>query len=309
MKNSPTSLHAFLEAIVPAALLLFPGCMHFGKLGAKAAAPSTPSRVTQVIPVTAPKSAEIGSVSAGPSFPAEYEEYYVGMIADTDDPAFAYRPGDLIVQTRPARFRFDGQGTDEAVSFSPVTTARMANDHPDPTETEIAGIALRSQHAISALTEENEILLAQVQEFQKAAASPANRPSNGASAGSASTPQKAASTGAPSDEDRLNVMTPNGDYVIELDPNFFVTPSPTTTNPFVQLYQPPVTLHDLDLVVSAAVPGPNPSAIINDEPYSLGDRFKELTVYRIDADTVYLRKDSFLLACPVSQKTLKLRLP
>ncbi|HWA09513.1 MAG TPA: hypothetical protein VG838_08700 [Opitutaceae bacterium] len=234
------------------------------------------------------------------------------MIAGTDDPTFAYRPGDLFVQTRPARFRLDGQGAAEAVSFSPVTTARMANFSPDPTDTEIAAIALRSQHAISALTEENEVLLAQVQELQKTAALPPNLLPSGASAAPAapeSAPAIAAGKGEQPDDGNLNVMTPNSDYVIELDPNFFVTSSPTTTNPFLQLYQPPVTLHDLDLVVSAAVPGPNPSAIINDEPYSVGDRFKELTVYRIDSDTVYLRKDSFLLACPVSQKTLKLRLP
>jgi hypothetical protein len=65
----------------------------------------------------------------------------------------------------------------------------------------------------------------------------------------------------------------------------------------------------LAIQVSAAVPGPKPTAIIDGEPYSVGDRYKDLTVYRVEADTVYLRKDSFLLACPVSERTLKLRLP
>jgi len=49
--------------------------------------------------------------------------------------------------------------------------------------------------------------------------------------------------------------------------------------------------------------------VIDEEPYGLGDRFKDLTVYRIEADAVYLRKDSFLLVCPVSERPLKLRLP
>ena len=77
----------------------------------------------------------------------------------------------------------------------------------------------------------------------------------------------------------------------------------------MQLYQPPVAWRELAIHVSAAVPGPKPTAIIDGEPYSVGDRFKDLTVYRVEADTVYLRKDSFLLACPVSERTLKLRLP
>jgi len=294
-----------LACLAPAAACFVAagGCAHVGKSGAKSAAPSA-QPVTQIIPSVSPT---IGPAAAGPAFPAEYEEYYVGMIADIDDSSFAYRPGDLIVQTRPARFRFDGQGSPDPISFLPAGAARMANNHPEPTETEIAAIAFRSQRAISALTEQNEALLARVEALQKgspAAASHAPAVLQEPPGGSA----KAKPADKPSDEG-LNVMSPNSDYVIELDPNFFVTPSPTTNNPFVQLYQPPVTLHDLDLTVSAAVPGPNPSAIINDEPYSIGDAFKGLTVYRIDADTVYLRKDSFLLACPVSQKTLKLRLP
>jgi hypothetical protein len=297
-----------LPVLAGMAPLLLAGCVHFGKANAKAPGAPNPSSAVQVIPIAAPKGSTEGRPTQAPAFAPEYEEYYVGMIADTDDPTFAYRPGDLLVQTRPARFRFDGLGTADAPSFLPATTARMANDHPDPTAVEISGMALRSQRAISALTEQNESLLAQIAEFEK----PAPKPGAAATAGSGSAAEKPSSAPAApskSDDDRLNIMTPNGDYVIELDPNFFVTPSPATTNPFVQLYQPPVTLHDVDLIVSAAVPGPNSSAIINDEPYSIGDRFKDLTVYRIDADTVYLRKDSFLLACPVSQRTLKLRLP
>jgi len=165
-------------------------------------------------------------------------------------------------------------------------------------------LVVRSQRAISALTEENERLLNQVQELQ--------RP--GKPAPTALPAEKVASSATAAAErseagDRLNLITPNRDYVIELDPNFFVTPSPTTNNPFVQLYQPPVAFRELALVISAAVPGPTPSAVINDEPYSVGDRVEGLTVHRIEPDMVYLRKDAFLLACPVSEKTLKLRLP
>jgi hypothetical protein len=286
-----------------AAVLFLAGCAHVGKQAARTPLPAAAS-ADQLIPV----GSTVGSPPA--AYPAEYEEYYVGMIPDDDDPNFAYRPGGLIVQTRPARFRFDGQsGIAPVFDQGPATFARMANDHPEPTETELAAMVARSQRVISALTEENQDLLAQVRE--NPAGPPATRAQ--ASADAAANPPSKSQTGAipaaGSEDGRLNVIAPNDDYVIALDPNLFVAPAPTTTNPFVQLYQPPVAWRELAIQVSAAVPGPKPTAIIDGDPYSVGDRYKDLTVYRVEADTVYLRKDSFLLACPVSERTLKLRLP
>jgi hypothetical protein len=286
--------------------LFLAGCAHVGKQASHGPSPSS-ATADQVIPI----GATAGSVGpASPAYPAEYEEYYVGMIPDDDDPNFAYRPGDLVVQTRPARFRFDGQGgIAPAFEQGPATFARMANDHPEPTETELTAMVARSQRVISALTEENQDLLVQVREKPAAKVSaPAHAP-GAAPADPSAKPETGPAPAADPDDSRLNVIAPNGDYVIELDPNLFVAPAPATTNPFVQLFQPPVAWRELAIQVSAAVPGPKPTAIIDGEPYSVGDHFKDLTVYRVEADTVYLRKDSFLLACPVSERTLKLRLP
>jgi len=288
------------------AMLFLAGCAQIGKLAARAPLP-TAATADQVITVGAT------SASAGPwsqANPAEIEEYYVGMIPDDDDPNFAYRPGDLVVQTRPARLRFDGQGG-IAPDFDqgPATFARMANDHPEPTDTELAAMAARSQRMISALTEENMNLLAKIQ------AKPAGQPAApvqapaGVSADPSAKQKEDAALAADPGDSHLNVIAPDDDYVIELDPNLLVAPEPATTNPFVQLYQPPVTWRELAIQVSAAVPGPKPTAIIDGEPYSVGDRFKDLTIYRVEADIVYLRKDSFLLTCPVSERSLKLRLP
>lgn len=285
-----------MKALVVASMLLA-GCAHVVQPTVKG--PPVSGTETQVIP----------AVSSGDShppaaFPAEYEEYYVGMIGDPDNPAFAYRPGDLIVQTRPARINLGGEDAGEALfERGPTTTARMANDHPQPTDTELTAIVARSQRTISALSEQNERLLAQVRDPQKTALPGTAKPDV--------VQVKPVPTAAPAEpeDSRLNVITPNGDYVIELDPSLLVTAEPPTTNPFVQLYQPPVAWRELAIRVSAAVPGPNPTAVIDDEPYGIGEQFKDLTVYRIDADTVYLRKDAFLLACPVSERLLKLRLP
>jgi hypothetical protein len=289
-----------------AAALFLAGCAHVGKQATRAPSPNA-AAADQVIPVG---STATLTGSASPAYPAEYEEYYVGMIPDDDDPNFAYRPGDLIVRTRPARFRFDGQdGIAPTFDEGPETFARMANDHPEPTETELTAMVARSQRVVSALTEENQSLLAQV---RAKPADPAPMPAQTPAGHPADPPAAQKGSGAlaaVADESPLNVIAPNDDYVIELDSNLFVAPAPATTNPFVQLYQPPVAWRELAIQVSAAVPGPKPTAIIDGEPYSVGDNYKDLTVYRVEADTVYLRKDSFLLACPVSERTLKLRLP
>ena len=285
-----------MKALIVIILPLLAGCAHVAQRAAKG--PPVPGKGTQVIPAMSP-----GDSHPPAAFPAEYEEYYVGMIADPDNPAFAYRPGDLILQARPARLNL-GADDDGGTLFEsgPATTARMANDHPQPTDTEFAALVVRSQRTISGLTEENERLLAQVTDSRKPAPE-VPKPEIA--------PAKAVPPTPPADpeESRFNVLTPNGDYVIELDPSLLVTSEPVTTNPFVQLYQPPVSWRELAIQISAAVPGPNPTAVIDDEPYGIGERFKNLTVYRIEPDTVYLRKDSFLLACPVSERLLKLRLP
>ena len=281
-----------MKAIVYVLPLLTVACAHLGKTSVKnpTAQPTQPVAIAEATPSDRPA-----------TLPATYEEYYVGTMVDPDDPTFTYQPGQLLVQTRPERLRLGApDGLLPGIDYGPVTAARMANDHPEPTATELAALVARSQRAMSALTEENQRLRAQAKPV------PATQQPAGAS--QEAKPGAAALPSDPGDE-HLNRVEPNADYVIELDPTLLAPPTPSTSNPFVQLYRPPVSWHELEIHVSAAVPGPHSTVVIDDEPYGLGERFKDLTVYRIEADAVYLRKDSFLLVCPVSERPLKLRLP
>ena len=281
-----------MKTFLPLVPLLAAGCAHVAPRTTILAQPAP----TQIVPIAAASTAPKPAI-----FPAAYEGYYVGPMVDPDHSAFTYQPGQLFVQTRPERLRLGFLGeTLPGIEPGPATLARMANDHPEPTATELAALVARSQRAIAALTEENESLRSQSHSTTSPAASLVTPKEI--------TPAAATPTIDPPDE-RLNLVHPNADDVIELDPTLLAPPAPSTSNPFVQLYRPPVSWHDLEIHVSAAVPGPNPTAVIDDEPYGLGDRFKDLTVYRIDADAVYLRRESFLLACPVSERPLKLRLP
>lgn len=264
-------------------VFLMAGCQHV-RTGAES---PRAAHASKVVPVATEQHDEKET-------PGGSEEYYVGPIADPENPTFAYKSGSFVVRPQLAWARLMDE---QRRVRGPVVSANQANYHPDPTETELTALVAHSQRAITALTEENERLLAQVEDLQKAATSPTAAPSG------------SPNSVGPSEPEARNVIRPNHENVIELDPNFFIAPSPATNNPFVQLYQPPVSFREISLVVSAAIPGPHPTAILNDEPYSVGDRFEGLTVQRVESDTVYLQKDSFLLACAVAEKPVKLRLP
>lgn len=281
-----------MKAIVYLLPFLAVGCAHVRPTPAKLPSP----------PADQPVRIADATASVSPAtLPATYEGYYVGSMVDPDDPAFTYEPGQLLVQTRPERLRWmSPDGLQPGIDYGPITAARMANYHPEPTGTELAALVARSQRAIAALAEENQRL--RTQPTAVAGDTPAKVPSP-------TTGPKGSVSVSVAPEERLNRVEPNADYVIELDPTLLAPPTPSTSNPFVQLYRPPVSWHELEIHVSAAVPGPQSTVVIDDEPYGVGDRFKDLTVYRIDSDAVYLRKDSFLLVCPVSERALKLRLP
>lgn len=313
-----------IPCLTPALLfLLLAGCGHSAKLP-PAAVPT--SRLENQSTPTA--TARPGPSVAAAMYPPEIEEYYVGMIPDPEDPRFAYKPGALLVERRPARLRLGGDEVQVAPVFQrgPVTTARMADDHTELATEELASLALRSQRLITALNADNDRLRAQLDAADATDPPEVEKepiPQPALSAQRANTSSKdihqppaglaaRATTPEPAATDSLegfNLVRPNAENVIELDLALFATPTTAGDNPFTQVYQPAVQLRELTIVVSAAVPGPNPSVIINDTPHGLHSQFQGLVVHRIDPDTVYLRKDSFLLACPVSDKVLKLRLP
>ena len=251
----------------------------------------------------------------------QYDEYYVGTVSDPSDPTVTYQPGTFVVETEPARLRRNGsplEGEAQAAFYrGPMTTADLANlaDTSDP---ELTTYITRSKRALAALGEENKLLIAKVQELEKAPAGTAASPGAAiaatvpASANGALPPNPQDSApnnqGAPAGTD-LFIVHPDSEGVIALEPDLFVKPAVATDNPFIQLYQPPIKLRSIDLIVSAAIPGPAPSCVLNDTVYSVGQLFEDLTVYRVDVDKVFLRKDAFLLECPVSHKKLTLKLP
>jgi hypothetical protein len=305
-----------MKSLIPlcaAVALLESGCHH-------PHIPAVAAQSAPLQPVHLEKSPPAPPLAAN-SYPPETEEYYVGMIPDPEDSRFAYHPGTLVVERRSERLRLGGDEVQVVPAFhrGPVTTARLADDHPAYTTAELASLAVRSQQLITFLSEENEHLRAGLAHPDKSTPDTPHHPGTpepDVTGPSASVPDRSAKKSpertaplAAKPLEELNLVRPNAENVIELDPALFASPATLDNNPFVQVYQPAVQLREITLVVSAAVPGPSPSAVINDVPYGLHSQFQGMEIHRIDPDTVYLRKESFLLACPVSEKPLRLRLP
>lgn len=285
-------------------------------LSACTAAPSRPPTASAS---DVPTVVQPGPASADASFPAEVDTYYVGVIPGAD-PRVAYSPGSMRVLRRPDRLRFQGAPED----FSgPATTSRSPNYHPDPTAVELDAALSSSTKIIASLAEKNAELAARLQAVESAAvasvpdsslpapdpAAVAPAPGMPAIAGQAGNPELAVASSSPAPVpslDGFQIVKPNAANVVEFDPAYFVAPASTSDNPFVQLFQPPITLRELTVVVSAAMPGPQPTAMIDQQLLKMGDNHLDFEIYRIDPDTVYLRKERFLIACPVSAKPLRL---
>ena len=132
-------------------LLALTACQHPKPAPVAAVAPPAPLAMRGPPPAAAARPAEA-------VYPPEQEEYYVGMIPDAEDTRFAYHPGTLVVERRPARLRLAGDEAQVVPVFhrGPITTARMADNHPDPTPEELASLALRSHWLINSLRADNQ---------------------------------------------------------------------------------------------------------------------------------------------------------
>jgi len=113
----------------------------------------------------------------------------------------------------------------------------------------------------------------------------------------------------PPDLSGFNVIGPSPQRIIDLDPQLFDRLGDVADNPFIQLYRPPRPVREVQLVIAATIGGPNPTAIINGRLYNIGNHLDGLAIHGIDDETVWLRRDAFLLRCPIGRDPLTLRFP
>jgi hypothetical protein len=254
----------------------------------------------------------LANPGAAPVQPGRYHKYYVGMTSSGDT---AQGGGDFFVRERSEAWSNNGVSLTPAVLSGPETAWREGGAyHPDPTTTEYEEAIAKAGKTIESLSRENAKLVSLItqQQPQPAAAELTNAPTTPGTQNPASSAQGSSATdtaAADTSDDKAQVLVPNADHCIELDPRYFDNSLSRTTNPFVQLFQPKLSVRTFNLSISAAFPGPTASCIINNSIFSLGDKIEGLTVATITQDTIIFKKDNFLLKCPVGNPPISFKIP
>jgi len=113
-------------------------------------------------------------------------------------------------------------------------------------------------------------------------------------------------------QDAPVIVRPNADGVLDLTGIGETEDPGRISNPFRVRYHPQLQFREVPLAIASVLVGDRgeePSAIINGELYSPGDRLEDMVVTAITADSVELRRGAILLNIPVQDQPTMLRLP
>lgn len=108
--------------------------------------------------------------------------------------------------------------------------------------------------------------------------------------------------------DRI-VLVPNASGVIEVVHQITDQGLNDFNNPFAIRIQKKLEFKEINLSVTGLTLGPNPSAIINDRIFTIGDYIESLQIVSITREAVFLEKENFLIQIPFRNQPIKLRLP
>jgi hypothetical protein len=319
-----TFMHIRNISLVALATLVVAGCASHSEARSKAPVSDEEeeSRVVVLAPQEVPKDMYPTDNIVSDQrimFAGAQHAYYVGRLVDRNNPNIMREAGVVYRQEQSPRWNTNPSTTPDPADATtgPNVTEYHPAFHPGPTVADRDQRLSKAMQLIEVLTATNKALLAKVEDMESAGAGAdgaATERETGVIVVKASPDvEQAGADGAAAKRSNnrlgLTILRPNSENTIELDPAFFVPPAESSDNPFVQVYSPKIALQELDLIVSAAMPGEVGAAVLNGQPYTVGESIKGLTLYDVDIETIYLRKDMFLLACPVSSKPVKLRIP
>jgi hypothetical protein len=104
-------------------------------------------------------------------------------------------------------------------------------------------------------------------------------------------------------------LAPNADGVIDVAAADVTARPGEPVNPFAVRALANETVREVSLRVGGIIAGPTACAVINDRLVQAGETIEALRVERIDSDAVVLRHGGHRLRLPVSEKTVRVRLP
>lgn len=116
-------------------------------------------------------------------------------------------------------------------------------------------------------------------------------------------------TYAPATKNDRIVLVPNASGVIEVVHQVTDQVLNNSNNPFAIRIQKKLEFKEINLSVTGLTLGPNPSTIINDRIFTIGDYIESLQIVSITRDAVFLEKENFLIQIPFRNQPIKLRLP
>ena len=104
-------------------------------------------------------------------------------------------------------------------------------------------------------------------------------------------------------------LAPNADGVIDVAAADVTARPGEPVNPFAVRALANESVREVSLRVGGIIAGPTACAVINDRLVQAGETIETLRVERIDSDAVFLRHGGHDLRLPVSEKTVRVRLP
>lgn len=276
-------------------------------IAAGCATPNPKRPAAAAVPPPAPPAPAVTPppASQGVRTQSSTHAYYFGRTIDPSDEDMLWEAGTVYRREQPDRWNTNPTAPADFYA-GPTVHFRSSAASPGPLPADLHQLLERQNNALRSLSLQNAALA------DKLAAKNTSGSSTTSSVETTATNAEGAQVGNPGEmtgDDAYNIIAPNADNVIELDPQLFTQAAGDADNPFVQIYRPQVQLRDFSLTISAAILGPKPTVVINDRIYNAGESIEGLAVHRIDDEGVWLRKGTFLFHCSVDERPLKLRIP
>jgi hypothetical protein len=298
--------NAFVSLLLACSI---PGCA-VAPRSAKAPAASAQQSVTFSEPIVE-RAADTSVVR-----PSLQKAYFLGRIVDPKYPELMHGEGIVFRRERAEAWNTASNSmASTGYKTGPIRSMTNGAEVPGMTEADAEIHEARSSAIVDALLEQNADLVQKLAEASKTAKPPqqdaapsapfpADRPATAAGAA-----KSEHFSPAPAGPDPLVTIAPSADNVIELSPALLEPPIPGLTNPFRQRYQFETQLRETKVIVSGIALGPQPSCVLGERIYNVGDAFESFTIASIDAEGIFLRKESFLLRIPMQDAAITLRYP
>jgi hypothetical protein len=287
-------------------ILVLAGCLHTAR-----PAPTATAEVPPAVTVDRPIENEFRRTVSRPGI---QKAYFVGRLVDPKHPELMRGSGIVYRRERAEGWDLATPTEDEhAYATGPIRSLPNGSEIAGMTAADAEIQEARTSSMIDKLLEQNADLVDQLADATSPIAAAEEKPEAPKRAPAKPFPLPPAkitrTLPSPSETEALVTIAPSADNIIELSPSLLEPPIPGLTNPFRQRYQFETQLRETKIVVSGIALGPQPSCVLGDRIYNVGDVFESFIIASIDGEGIFLRKESFLLRIPMQDTPIQLRYP